>query len=70
MHVHIVDPSAYTRPYDHALCAALGHLGVDVELVTSRFVYGDLPSPDGYRVRELFYQHAVGAPGSTCEWRD
>ena len=64
MRVQVVDPSAYTRPYDHALCAALGHLGVDVELVTSRFVYGDVPSPDGYRVRELFYQHAVGAPGS------
>jgi glycosyltransferase involved in cell wall biosynthesis len=64
MRVQVVDPSAYTRPYDHALCAALGHLGVDVELVTSRFVHGDLPAPDGYRVRELFYRHAFGPPGS------
>jgi glycosyltransferase involved in cell wall biosynthesis len=64
MRVQVVDPSAYTRPYDHALCAALGRLGVDVKLVTSRFVYGELPSPDGYRVRELFYRRAVGAPGS------
>jgi glycosyltransferase involved in cell wall biosynthesis len=64
MRVQVVDPSAYTRPYDHALCTALGLLGVDVELITSRFVHGDLPSPDGYRVRELFYRHAFGPPGS------
>jgi glycosyltransferase involved in cell wall biosynthesis len=65
MRAQVVDPSAYTRPYDHALCAALGRLGVDVELVTSRFAYGDLPSPSGYRVRELFYRHALGPPGSS-----
>ena len=65
MRVQIVDPSAYTRPYDHALCTALGRLGVDVELVTSHFVHGDLPAPDGYRVRELFYRRAFGPPGST-----
>jgi glycosyltransferase involved in cell wall biosynthesis len=64
MRVQVVDPSAYTRPYDHALCAALGRLGLDVTLVTSRFAYGDLPSPDCYRVRELFYRHTVGPPGS------
>jgi glycosyltransferase involved in cell wall biosynthesis len=64
MRVQVVDPSAYTRPYDHALCAELGRLGVEVELVTSRFVHGELPPPDGYRVRELFYRRAFGAPGS------
>lgn len=72
MRVHIVDPSAFTRPYDHALCAALASLGpapadrrsVEVELITSRFAYGDAPAPRGYVVRELFYRHAMGAPGS------
>jgi glycosyltransferase involved in cell wall biosynthesis len=64
MRVQVVDPSAYTRPYDHALCSALGRLGVDVELITSRFVHGDLPAPDGYRVRELFYGRAFGPAGS------
>ncbi len=49
MRVHVVDPSAYTPPYDHALCAALGAAGADVELVTSRFAYGAAPAPDGYR---------------------
>jgi glycosyltransferase involved in cell wall biosynthesis len=62
--VQVVDPSAYTPPYDHALCSALAREGVDVELVTSRFPYGELPAPDGYRVRELFYRRAFGAAGS------
>jgi glycosyltransferase involved in cell wall biosynthesis len=62
----MVDPSAFTPPYDHALCTALAapEVGLDVELITSRFPYGTVPSPDGYAVRELFYRHAVGAPGS------
>jgi glycosyltransferase involved in cell wall biosynthesis len=64
MHVQMIDPSAYTTPYDHALCAGLARLGVDVELVTSRFLHGQVSAPDGYRVRELFYRRAFGAPGS------
>jgi glycosyltransferase involved in cell wall biosynthesis len=60
----VVDPSAYTRPYDHALSAALARAGASVQLVTSRFAYGDVPAPDGYDVRELFYRRARGAPGS------
>ncbi len=62
--VHIVDPSAFTPPYDHALAAALHRAGVEVELITSRFAYGDVPEPDGYVVRELFYRRLLGAPGS------
>ena len=50
MHVQVVDPSAYTPPYDRALCGALARAGAEVELVTSRFAYGDVPSADGYRV--------------------
>ncbi len=64
MRVQIVDPSAFTRPYDHALSAALASAGAEVELITSRFAYGAPPAPDGYAVRELFYRHARGAPGS------
>jgi glycosyltransferase involved in cell wall biosynthesis len=56
--VQLVDPSAYTPPYDRALSAALAHAGADVELVTSRFAYGDVPVPNGYRVNELFYRRA------------
>jgi glycosyltransferase involved in cell wall biosynthesis len=64
MRVQVVDPSAYSRPYDHALCTALAHEGLEVELVTSAFAYGEVPPPDGYAVRELFYGRALGAAGS------
>ncbi len=62
--VQVVDPSAYTPPYDHSLCAALARAGAGVELITSSFAYGSIPQPDGYAVRELFYRRARGAPGS------
>jgi glycosyltransferase involved in cell wall biosynthesis len=60
--VHIVDPSAYTPPYDHALCAALAAAGADVALYTSRFAYGPLPPPAGYARHELFYRASAGLP--------
>jgi glycosyltransferase involved in cell wall biosynthesis len=63
--VHVVDPSAYTPFYDHALCAALARTGVDVELYTSRFAYASAPEPDGYARRELFYRAARGGPSSS-----
>jgi glycosyltransferase involved in cell wall biosynthesis len=62
--VHVLDPSAYTPPYDHALCHALAVAGAEVTLVTSRFAYGPVPPADGYARRELFYRRALGAPGS------
>jgi glycosyltransferase involved in cell wall biosynthesis len=65
--VHVVDPPAYTPPYDHALCAALAAEGLDVELYTSAFPYAELPPPDGYRRREFFYRHARGAAGSPAQ---
>lgn len=37
--------------------------GAEVELVTSRFAYGSVPAAVGYERRELFYRHALGAPG-------
>ena len=64
MRVHVVDPSAYTPAYDHALCAALAREGVEVELFTSRFAHASAPAPDGYARRELFYRAALGAPAS------
>ena len=64
MRTHIVDPSAFTPPYDHALASALARAGAEVELITSRFPYGAVPEPDGYAVRELFYRRSFGPPGS------
>jgi glycosyltransferase involved in cell wall biosynthesis len=65
--VHVVDPSAYTPPYDHALCRALGAAGAEVELYTSRFAYGPLAPAEGYRRREIFYRSARLAPGSRAQ---
>ena len=55
MRVIVADPPAFTPPYDHALATALAYAGAEVELVTSRFRFGDVPPPEGYRRRELFY---------------
>src|SRR5215213_2289635 len=57
--VHLIDPSADVIPYDHALAAALARRGVDVELVTSRFIHGPPPVPLGYTVSESFYRLAT-----------
>jgi len=57
--VQLVDPPAYTPPYDHSLAAALAAAGADVELVTSRFRHGPVPEAAGYRVREHFYRRAA-----------
>jgi glycosyltransferase involved in cell wall biosynthesis len=62
--VHVVDPSAYTPPYDHALCRALAGAGADVELYTSRFAYGPVAPPEGYARREFFYRVTPRAAGS------
>ncbi len=59
MRIHLVDPSAFTPPYDHELAGALARTGLDVELVTSRFLYGPTPHPEGYRVNELFYRRTA-----------
>jgi glycosyltransferase involved in cell wall biosynthesis len=56
VHVVLADPPAYTPSYDHELAAALARAGAEVELVTSRFRFGDAPGPLGYRRSELFYQ--------------
>lgn len=62
MRVQLVDPSAFTPPYDRSLAAALARAGADVELLTSPFAYGPVPEPDGYRVREVFYRRAEARP--------
>ncbi|MDP9386248.1 MAG: glycosyltransferase family 4 protein [Actinomycetota bacterium] len=56
MRVHVVDPSAFAPPYDHALCTGLARAGADVELVTSHFAYGPVPEPEEYARREAFYR--------------
>src|ERR671930_306176 len=43
MLVSVIDPAAYTPPYDRALCAALARAGAEVELVTARSAHDVLP---------------------------
>lgn len=59
MKIALLDPSAFTPPYDHALSAALARAGADVELVTSRFLYGPVPREEGYEVTEAFYRRTA-----------
>jgi len=63
MRVHVVDPSAYTPPYDHALCRSLGEAGADVELFTSHFDYGPVPPPSFYSRNEFFYRRSHSSTG-------
>jgi glycosyltransferase involved in cell wall biosynthesis len=59
MKIQLVDPSAFTPPYERALAAALARGGVEVELLTSRFLYGPVPPAEGYRVSECFYRRSA-----------
>jgi len=59
MKVQLVDPSAFTPPYDRALAAALVRGGAEVELLTSRFLHGEVPPAEGYRVEERFYRRSA-----------
>src|SRR4051794_28278433 len=61
--IDVVDPSAYTPPYDHALCSALAREGADVRLQTSRFAYACAPAPDGYDRVVRFYRRPGAGPG-------
>jgi glycosyltransferase involved in cell wall biosynthesis len=63
MRIALVDPLAYTPPYDHALAKALAEEGHSVTLLTSRFPHGRAPEPESYDREELF------APVSTRVFR-
>jgi glycosyltransferase involved in cell wall biosynthesis len=52
--VAVVDPQAYTPPYDDELCRALAAAGAEVELLTAHFTHGAPPEPVGYARREIF----------------
>jgi glycosyltransferase involved in cell wall biosynthesis len=58
MRVALVDPPAYTPPYDRSLAAALARAGADVELITSHFVHGPVPRAEGYEVTDAFYHRS------------
>jgi glycosyltransferase involved in cell wall biosynthesis len=53
--VLLADPPAFTPWYDHELASALAKAGADLTLATSRFRFGEAPTPDGYKRQERFY---------------
>src|SRR6201995_2507583 len=59
MRVQLVDPSAFTPPYDRALAAALARGGAEGELVTTKFLSGPVPEAHGYEVDERFYKRSA-----------
>jgi glycosyltransferase involved in cell wall biosynthesis len=61
--VVIADPPAYTPWYDHELARALAAQGADVEVVSTRFRFGELPAANGYRRSERFYPLSSRVPG-------
>lgn len=54
MDVAMVDPSAFTLPYDNALCSALSTVSHDVRLVTSA---DTSIASDGYTLSSWYYQY-------------
>jgi glycosyltransferase involved in cell wall biosynthesis len=66
--VQIVDPAAYTPPYDHALATALAAAGIQVDLITTGspdWQRAEAASPaarGSYRRLELFYRHGGRLP--------
>lgn len=58
MRVQVVDPPAYTPPYDRALCAALARAGAEVELLTGPFIHGPVPPAEGYEVTDAFHRRS------------
>ncbi|MDQ8044707.1 MAG: hypothetical protein REI11_08880, partial [Patulibacter sp.] len=82
MHVQLVDPAAYTPPYDHALASALARAGARVDLVTTASPEWEAamtasPAPGrpaadgsaaapGYARHDDFYRRSAALPGP---WR-
>lgn len=58
LHVALIDPSGYSRPYDHELARSLAARGHRVTLWTAAFVHGAAPAPAGYSVVEHFYRRS------------
>lgn len=54
MRIALLDPPSFTVPYDDRLATALAARGHEVHLLTSPFVFGEPPQPDGYEREEIF----------------
>lgn len=55
MKVAMIDPSAFTPPYDHHLCDGLSAVGCNVTLFTTEFEYVGWTGELSYQKREFYY---------------
>src|SRR5687767_7475665 len=69
MRVQLVDPPAYSPPYDFALAAALARAAAEVELVTRRYLPGPAPVADGFCGRHDSDRRATGRERSVTARR-
>ena len=60
MEVVMLDPSAFTPPYDHHLCAGLAAIGCDLTLLTTDADYYLWDGETSYDRVEYFYGHTNG----------
>src|SRR6476469_3346284 len=67
--VLLADPPAFTPWYDHELARALAAAGVDVELATSHFRFGELLPPDGAFLSIVVPRLQTFAPAAAVEGR-
>jgi len=56
MKVWVVDPSNYTPYYDYSLCKALREAGCEVRLVTSGFLYDEIPNQGDLSISHHFFR--------------
>jgi glycosyltransferase involved in cell wall biosynthesis len=62
LHVALIDPSGYSRPYDHELATALAARGHQITLWTAQFMHGEAPEAVDYTLVEHFYPRANSLP--------
>lgn len=59
MHVAVIDPAAYSLPYDVELCEALAREGHEVTLYTTKFAHGPMPTTKLFTIVEHFYRRRI-----------
>jgi glycosyltransferase involved in cell wall biosynthesis len=67
--IQIVDPPAWTPPYDHALSTALARAGAAVELVTTEFPFSEVPPATEYTLSKAFYRQSARLYGWKAQGR-
>lgn len=62
MKVAMLDPSAFTPPYDHYLCSGLANQGMSVRLFATEATFFDNQQNRQYSLEQHFYKHTNNVP--------